>query len=132
MKTHCISIRQNVLKTIVSFCTMITLSLFTSPIHAQSTERTVTGVVSCTDGLLPLATVILKGTAIGVATDENGAFTFPQKLKEDDVLLVSYLGYEDAQVTIKGNTTFVKPFLEDIPLVIIGSLRTEPSENNED
>ncbi len=132
MKTQRIPIRQNVVKTIGSLCAALMLGLFTHPTHAQSAERTVTGIVSCTDGVLPLATVILKGTQIGVSTDENGAFTFPKKLKEKDVLLVSYLGYEDAEVTITGNTTFIKPFLEDIPLIIIGSLRTESLENKED
>lgn len=127
MKTLCIPIRQNVLKTVFSLSLLLGAFLFTNSANAQENERTVTGVVKTNDGLLQYATVLLKGTQIGVSTDENGKFTFPQKLKENDVLVVTFLGYQDAEVKITGNTTFVEPFLEDIPLVIIGALRTEKS-----
>ncbi len=111
-------------KTISILCFMFICSL---AVNAQSKERTVTGVVSTTDGLLPQATVMLKGTNIGVATKEDGSFTFPRKLKTNDVLVVSYLGYKDREVTIKEDTSFIKPFLDDVPLVIVADLRTKPA-----
>ena len=127
MKTLRIPIKKQVFKIFISLSFVLIISLFTDTMQAQENERTVTGVVRTNDGLLQYATVLLKGTQIGVSTDENGKFTFPKKLKENDVLVVTFLGYEDAEVRITGNTTFVEPFLEDIPLVIIGALRTEKS-----
>ena len=113
-----------IFKTISMLCFVLICSL---SVNAQSKERTVTGVVSTTDGLLPQATVMLKGTNIGVATKDDGSFTFPRKLKTNDVLVISYLGYKDREITIKEGTSFVKPFLDDISLVIVADLRTKPA-----
>ncbi|WP_299213015.1 carboxypeptidase-like regulatory domain-containing protein [uncultured Dokdonia sp.] len=132
MKTQSMTMQQNVLKTLMAFGFLMTLSLFTNTMNAQTTGQTVTGVVKSTDGVVPMATVVLKGTQIWTSCDENGAFIFPQKLKENDVLLVTSLGYQDAEVKITENTTFVKPFLEDIELVIIGALRTKPTDKTLD
>jgi hypothetical protein len=44
---------------------------------------------------------------------------------EDDVLVVSYLGYETDEITIAHDTAFIEPFLEDIPIVIVATLRTK-------
>ena len=127
MKTACMTIHQNVLKTFLAFGILMTFSLFTNTMNAQTTAsgQTVTGVVTSDYGIVPQATVILKGTRVAVVCDENGAFTFPQKLKENDVLVITSLGFEDTEVTIQENTTFVKPFLEGIELTIIGALRTK-------
>jgi hypothetical protein len=132
MKTQSITMQQNVLKTIMTLGFVMLLSLFTNPMNAQTTEKTVTGVVKSTDGVVPMATVILKGTQIWVSCNEHGEFIFPQKLKENDVLIASSLGYQDAEVKITSSTTFVNPFLEDIELIIIGALRTKPTEKASD
>lgn len=132
MKTQTITMQQNVLKTLLAFGFLMSISLFTNTLNAQTAGQTVTGVVTSLDGNVPQATVILKGTRIAVNCDDNGAFTFPQKLKENDVLLVTSLGYQDAEVKITGNTTFVKPFLEDIELLIVGALRTKPATKAKD
>ena len=125
MKTLCIPKQQNVLKTCMAFGMILILSLVTTTVNAQETERTVTGQVTSTDGVVPAATVLLKGTYIGVVCDDDGKFTFPQKLKENDVLVVTSLGYKDREIKITGNTTYIEPFLDDIPLVIIAALRTK-------
>ena len=130
MKTKRTTPRQ-FLKNISILCFVLVCSLAINTVNAQSKEHTVTGVVSSTDGLLPQATVMLKGTNIGVATDFDGSFTFPRKLKANDVLVVSYLGYKDREITIKEGTSFVKPFLDDIPLVIVADLRTKPARIRE-
>ncbi len=126
MKTQSTFKKTGTFKAVVAFCLLLGVSLFSASASAQTTERTVKGVVSTTDGKLPYATVMLKGTNVGVATGENGEFTFPKMLKENDVLQVSYLGYKDFEITIKGDTTYIEPFLEDIPLVIVAALRTSP------
>lgn len=125
MKTPSISNRQNLVVTLKSIGFIMAFLLSTSATYAQSKQRTVTGVVKSIDGPLFGASILLKGTAIGVSSNENGEFTFPQKLQENDVLQVMYLGYENKEVKIRNNTTFVEPFLEDIPVIIVAALRTE-------
>lgn len=132
MKTACMIIHQSAFKTFLAFGILMTLSLFTNTMNAQTTGQTVTGVVTSEYGNVSQATVILKGTRIAVVCDDNGAFTFPQKLKENDVLLVTSLGYQDTEVTIKENTTFVKPVLEGIEIVIVGALRTKAFTKEKD
>lgn len=125
MKTQFTSTKQSVLKTLGLFGIFMIFLMVVNPIYAQSTERIVKGVVNSTDGPLLGATIALKGTAIGVVSNENGEFTFPQKLKEKDVLVVSYLGYETDEITIVRDTTFIKAYLQDIPIVIVAAMRTE-------
>lgn len=126
MKTKRTTPRQ-FFKNISILCFVLVCSLVMNTVNAQSKERTVTGVVSSTDGLLPQATVMLKGTNIGIATEFDGSFTFPRKLKANDVLIVSYLGYKDRVITINEDTTFIEPFLDDVPLIIVADLRTKPA-----
>ncbi|WP_299684746.1 carboxypeptidase-like regulatory domain-containing protein [uncultured Dokdonia sp.] len=132
MKTLCIPKQQNVLKTGIALGIFLIIALCTTTVNAQETERTVTGQVTSTDGVVPSATVLLKGTYVGVVCDDDGKFTFPQKLKENDVLVVTSLGYKDREIKITGNTTYIEPFLDDIPLIIIGSLRTKATPTSSD
>ena len=90
MKTQFTSTKQQVVKTFGFFALFMIFCLCANTTYAQSNERTVTGVVNSIDGPLFSATVVLKGTAIGTFSNENGEFTFPQELKENDVLVVSY------------------------------------------
>jgi len=127
MKTLSILSKQRVLKTFGLFGLFIIFCLFANPIYAQANERTVTGIVKTMDGPLFGAAIVLKGTATGVVTNQKGEFTFPKELKENDVLVVSYLGYETSEVTITGNTSFIEPFLEDIAVVVVAAMRTKAS-----
>lgn len=52
---------------------------------------------------LPGVNVILKGTTVGTQTDFDGKFEFPQPLKEDDILVFSYIGYETKTHKVKHN-----------------------------
>lgn len=128
MKNYTMSKRKNLLKTIGALCFVMVLGSMTNSVHAQNTERTVTGVVQTPDGPLQFASVVLKGTTVGVATDEDGSFTFPKSLKENDVLVISSMAYDDIEVVIESNTIFIEPFLEGNPVVIIASLRTAPNK----
>ncbi len=110
---------------------MFTLLAF-NPIYGQtnaasttetiSNERTIKGVVSNENGPLEGVNVIQKGTKIGTVTNEKGEFTFPNKLKTGDVLVFSYLGYENQYVEIKDNTTFIKLVLSEDLIEMIGAL----------
>lgn len=124
MRTQ-ITHRRNFLQVVCAFSVIMVCWLFANPMHAQAkTERTITGVVTSLDGPLFGANIVLKGTTIGVTSDKTGAFKFPKELKEDDVLVVSYLGYKNQEVTIGQVTTYIEPFLEDIPVRIYGAMRT--------
>ena len=122
---------QNTLKSLGFFCLMI-FAFMTNEVNAQSTERTVTGTVKSLDGPVPFATIMLKGSAIGISADEKGVFTFPRKLKENDVLVVTSLGYKDDFIKIKKDSTEINAFLEDIPIVIVAALRTSPSKTTQE
>lgn len=55
----------------------------------------VTGVVTDeSDGVpIPFASIMVKGTKIGAATDANGAFVM-NNVPPNAVLIFSYIGYE--------------------------------------
>jgi TonB-linked SusC/RagA family outer membrane protein len=65
------------------------------------TINKITGKVVDEKGLpLPGASVRIKGAKTGTATDANGSFTLD--VPENAVLTVSFLGYEDKEVTAAG------------------------------
>lgn len=73
-------------------------------LSANAQKGTVTGIVTDKDfgnEPLPFANVLLKGTQIGVATDENGNYTIAAPAG-DYVIQFSFLGYEtlEEKVTI--------------------------------
>ena len=116
------------LSSLFGMAALIILLLSASNSYAQ--ERTVSGQVSTLDGPLMGAAVVLKGTAIGVATDYEGKFVFPKTLNEDDVLVFSFLGYETYEQTIGPETSYIRPFLEDMAVVIVGAARTTASNTS--
>ena len=84
-----------------------TLSLFLICLLAITgfAQTTVTGLV--TDNLRqPIigATVVEKGTNNGRITDENGAFTLTIADVNTAILQVTYSGYEDNTIALKGKT----------------------------
>src|SRR6478752_9411252 len=73
-----------------SLCTMLCLFLF-SGLYAQN--RLITGTVTDQNGVpIPNATVLAKGTKIGVATDTTGTFsiTLPAGTNTLEVSSVNY------------------------------------------
>lgn len=70
-------------------------------------EKTVTGVVSDKSGPLPGANVAVKGTKRGAQTDFDGKFSI--QAKQGEVLVISFVGMQDATVTVgAANTVNVK------------------------
>jgi len=53
----------------------------------------------------PGVNIILEGTTVGVATDFDGNFEFPEKLKRGDVLVFSFVGYSSKKVVIQNNSS---------------------------
>lgn len=65
-------------------------------------QRTVTGTVSDSHGALPGANVLVKGTSNGVHSDLDGKYSIT--VNTGDVLVFSYLGMIDQEVTISDQT----------------------------
>ena len=132
MKTQTFT-QKNTLRTLGIFGLFMLLTLAFNPIFAQSSERAVKGVVNDETGPLEGATVHLRGTDFYTTTNENGEFTFPKLLKENDVLVFHHLGYKDQKITIGPDTTFINLDLTDYEIVIIGALKVgnnrSPKEN---
>ncbi|NJM79821.1 MAG: TonB-dependent receptor plug domain-containing protein [Flavobacterium sp.] len=61
-------------------------------------EKTVTGIVSDALGPLAGANVVVKGTNKGTTTNFDGGFSI--KANQGDVLIISYVGMDDALVTV--------------------------------
>lgn len=62
-------------------------------------KSTITGVVTGNDGvLLPGAIIVIQNTSFGVQTDEKATYAIKANL--GDVLVFSYLGYEDKEITV--------------------------------
>lgn len=70
---------------------------------------------------LPGANVYLKGSQIGTVTDENGYFEFSAPVKEGDILIFSYIGFETQEyVVTKENSENI-----NIKLVMFAELTGE-------
>ncbi len=87
--------------------------LLTLAAEAQTPERgTLVGHVSDRSGYLPGATVQVKGTHLGAATDLNGAFHLSNVPTGEATLLVRYIGYQTTEIPVS-----VKPGLNEISSV---------------
>jgi len=75
-------------------------------------QRIIRGTVTASDTgeTLPGVNVVVKGTTRGVSTDINGAFQL-EVLPDDQVLVFSFIGYNDKEVTI-GDQLHMQVFLE--------------------
>ncbi|MBD0833074.1 carboxypeptidase-like regulatory domain-containing protein [Aestuariibaculum sediminum] len=80
--------------------------------QVQTKAITVKGRVLEENLPLPGVNVVLEGSTVGVATDFDGKFEFPEKLKAGDVLVFSYLGMNSKRVVIKDNNTNLKVELQ--------------------
>jgi TonB-linked SusC/RagA family outer membrane protein len=66
-------------------------------------EKTVSGVVSDASGPIPGANVVVKGTKNGVQTDFDGKYAI--KAKVGDVLVITFVGMQDATVKVGASNT---------------------------
>jgi TonB-linked SusC/RagA family outer membrane protein len=80
------------------FFTVLSLPI----LHAQTT--TIKGVVTDENNQpLPGASLVVKGTTNGTQTDFDGNYTIDAK--NNAILVISYIGYENKNVSIQGKTT---------------------------
>ena len=82
------------------------LFLFAIFVSSAMAQRTVTGVITDDFGEpLPGVTVVIKGTAQGSVTDQNGHFSI-DVLNENSVLRFSFIGMETQEVVV-GNQSVI-------------------------
>ncbi|WP_158973669.1 TonB-dependent receptor [Cellulophaga sp. L1A9] len=68
----------------------------------KSQDLVISGVVKDNDGQpLPGANILEKGTANGVQSDFDGKFSI-EVSNEDAILQISYIGFKNVEVTVKG------------------------------
>ena len=86
---------------------MFAIALFycAASIYASDTGAiTVSGIVTdITGDALPGVNVVVKGTSIGTATDENGKYAL-QNVSTDAVLVFSFLGMNQQEVRVDGKS----------------------------
>ena len=93
----------------------------------------VSGRVSDTKGL-PIvgASIIVRGTTLGVSTDTNGRFSLEVPASASSrVLEISYLGYETARVTVGSRTRFdvtLREAASEIEQVVVTALGIKRQE----
>ena len=95
------------------------------PVHATRTTNTaeavqqnlkVTGKVVDQDGNPIIgANVVQKGTSNGTITDLNGSFTLD--VPEREILVVSFIGYETQEITLKGHRNIIITLKDDVELL---------------
>lgn len=91
----------------INYLFFVLLLCFSGSLVAQ----TIQGKVTSSDGPLPGATVLIKGTTTGTSTDFDGNFSL--EAPTDGVLLVSYIGYGTQEVAIDGRDQIVVTLLAD-------------------
>lgn len=78
---------------------------------------------------VPFASIVLKGTSVGVASDENGQYTI--NAPKNGTLIVSSIGFKNSEVSIDGklvlNITLNADteFLDDVVVVAYGVAKKE-------
>jgi TonB-dependent starch-binding outer membrane protein SusC len=89
--------------------------VFSATLVANAQSRSISGtVLDATLGdPVPGATILVKGTTRGTATDLDGKFTLPIQ-DGDQILVVSFVGYLTQEVEIGNQSTFTINLKEDI------------------
>ena len=91
--------------------TMMVAVMLLWGLSASAQDRRVTGKITGTDGPVPGANVVLKGTQIGTSTDANGDFSINVS-GANPVLVVSAIGSKTQEITV-GNQSTVNVTLAD-------------------
>ena len=106
--------------------------LFLSAVVAFSQNIQVKGTVTDANGEpVPFASIQLKGTKTGTATDENGNYTFAAP--SNGTLIFSSIGYSTTEVHINGKLIVdcvLNPdtdYLDDVVVVAYGVAKKNPS-----
>ncbi|MFO7256457.1 MAG: TonB-dependent receptor [Bacteroidota bacterium] len=90
---------------------------------AYGQQRIVTGQVNDQSGnAMPGVNVVRKGTSIGTATDGNGSFSI--EASDDDVLVISFIGYVSQEIRVGSQSNIRVVLSEDVAtlneVVVVG------------
>lgn len=83
----------------------------TAVASVQQAKHVVKGVVEDELGPVPGANIVEKGTTNGTITDADGNFTLT--VSPNSVLVVSFIGYKDQEVSVNNQTSFTIKLVED-------------------
>ncbi|TBN06354.1 hypothetical protein EYD45_00260 [Hyunsoonleella flava] len=89
----------------------------------KAQDKLLKGVVKDESGPLAGASILLKGTKIGVTADFDGKFVFPKALNEGDILLISYIGYETQKFIIEKDQKFLNVQLTGDDIDLLGEVQ---------
>jgi TonB-dependent starch-binding outer membrane protein SusC len=89
---------------LIRFLCSLTLLLhcLNSQAMQQQTQKTITGTVKDTQGIIPGVTIYIKGKTSGTFSDENGKFSIQGY--PTDILVFSYVGYRTIEIAIASQT----------------------------
>ncbi|QGY45081.1 SusC/RagA family TonB-linked outer membrane protein [Maribellus comscasis] len=103
---------------------LLILTVFLTQIVIAQPTKEVSGVVTeaATGSPIPGVSVIVKGTTRGSATDLDGKFTLD--VMEDDILVISFIGFKSQEIPVAGKTTIDVPLEQEVELfdevVVVG------------
>ncbi len=80
--------------------------------HSSFAQTTISGVVSDPSGVLPGASIVVKGSTIGTVSDFDGNYTINAPAGST-TLVFSFIGYSTQEVPINGQTTINITMSED-------------------
>jgi TonB-linked SusC/RagA family outer membrane protein len=109
----------------LKFKWIFTLLVALSMQFSFAQEKTVSGIITDATGPIPGANVVVKGTKNGVQTDFDGKYAI--RAKAGDVLVVSYLGMTNANITVGASNTVNVKLLsssQNLEEVVVQGYRT--------
>lgn len=118
------------MKKLITQGLIVFLLLITSSIQGQQAKEIKGKVLDETGFPLSGASIIVKGTSNGVAADFDGNYTI--KANNNDILVISFLGYVTQELTINGRTTINITLIEDasqLDEVVIVGFGTQKKES---
>ena len=111
---------------------LIFLLLFSTIInHLNAQDKVINGKVSDENNEgLPGATIIIKGTTKGTVTDIEGNFQLD--VDENDIIEISFSGYEKQEISVSGKNSFsinLEPDVETLKEVVVVGYGSEQKIN---
>ena len=107
--------------------------LFFCALQFSFAQKTISGVVKDDTGEpVPLATVILKGTSHGVATELDGHYSI--QARPGDILIFTAIGFEDQEVKVGNNTKLnivLKTEVQQIEGVVVVAYGKQKNNKNQ-
>lgn len=108
----------------------LTMSAILLSVLAMAQNRIVTGTVTDPEGNpIEGAVVMIEGTNMGVATDRDGHYSISSP--QDGTLVISLIGYEDANVPVNGRAAIdvvlneSSEYLDEVTVVAFGTKRKQ-------